>query len=62
MVRDWYQPHLERIYEHVHTRIGDLDQLEQLVDSVPVARALHHRADARSAARHQRSGRHADAG
>ncbi len=30
MVRDWYQPHLERIYEHVHTRIGDLDQLEQL--------------------------------
>jgi DNA helicase-2/ATP-dependent DNA helicase PcrA len=30
MVRDWYKPHLERIYEHVHTRIGDLDQLEQL--------------------------------
>jgi DNA helicase-2/ATP-dependent DNA helicase PcrA len=30
LVREWYQPHLERIYEHVHTRIGDLDQLEQL--------------------------------
>jgi DNA helicase-2/ATP-dependent DNA helicase PcrA len=30
MVRDWYQPHLTRIYEHVHTRIGDLDQLEHL--------------------------------
>ena len=30
MVRDWYKPHMERIYEHVHTRIGDLDQLEQL--------------------------------
>ncbi len=30
MVREWYQPHLTRIYEHFHTRIGDLDQLEQL--------------------------------
>jgi DNA helicase-2/ATP-dependent DNA helicase PcrA len=30
LVREWYQPHLKRIYEHVHTRIGDLDQLEQL--------------------------------
>ncbi len=30
MVRDWYQPHLQRIYEHYHSRIGDLDQLEQL--------------------------------
>lgn len=30
LVREWYQPHLERLYEHVHTRIGDLDQLEQL--------------------------------
>jgi len=30
MVREWYQPHLQRIYEHYHTRIGDLDQLEHL--------------------------------
>ncbi len=30
LVREWYQPHLERIFEHFHTRIGDLDQLEQL--------------------------------
>jgi DNA helicase-2/ATP-dependent DNA helicase PcrA len=30
LVRDWYQPHLERLYEHAHTRLGDLDQLEQL--------------------------------
>jgi DNA helicase-2/ATP-dependent DNA helicase PcrA len=30
LVRDWYKPHLERLYEHVHTRIGDLDQLELL--------------------------------
>jgi DNA helicase-2/ATP-dependent DNA helicase PcrA len=29
-VREWYQPHLERLFEHFHTRIGDLDQLEQL--------------------------------
>ncbi|MET0293119.1 MAG: ATP-dependent helicase [Steroidobacteraceae bacterium] len=34
-VREWYQPHLERIYEHVHTRIGDLDQLEQLSQQYP---------------------------
>jgi DNA helicase II / ATP-dependent DNA helicase PcrA len=34
-VRDWYQPHLERLYEHVHTRVGDLDQLEQLSGQYP---------------------------
>jgi DNA helicase II / ATP-dependent DNA helicase PcrA len=34
-VRDWYKPHLERIYEQVHTRIGDLDQLEQLAGQYP---------------------------
>ncbi|HEX4375621.1 MAG TPA: ATP-dependent helicase [Steroidobacteraceae bacterium] len=34
-VRDWYQPHLERIYEHFHTRAGDLDQLEQLSTQYP---------------------------
>jgi DNA helicase-2/ATP-dependent DNA helicase PcrA len=35
LVRDWYRPHLERSYEHVHTRIGDLDQLEQLAGGYP---------------------------
>lgn len=30
LVRDWYKPHLERIYDHVHTRVGDIDQLEAL--------------------------------
>jgi DNA helicase-2/ATP-dependent DNA helicase PcrA len=34
-VRDWYQPHLERLYEQVHTRLGDLDQLEQLATQFP---------------------------
>ena len=29
-VRSWYQPHLERIYDGVETRIADLDQLEQV--------------------------------
>src|SRR6201996_9821519 len=24
MARDWYRPHFERIYEHFHTRLGDL--------------------------------------
>jgi DNA helicase II / ATP-dependent DNA helicase PcrA len=35
MVRDWYRPHLERIYESVHTRVADLDQLEQLSVNYP---------------------------
>jgi DNA helicase II / ATP-dependent DNA helicase PcrA len=35
LVRDWYQPHLERLYENVHARIGDLDQLEQLSGQYP---------------------------
>ena len=30
LAREWYRPHLERIYEHFHTRLGDLDQLEAL--------------------------------
>ena len=34
-VRDWYQPHLERQYEQTHTRLGDLDQLEQLSGQFP---------------------------
>ena len=28
--REWYRPHFERLYEHFHTRIGDLDQIEML--------------------------------
>ncbi len=35
LVRDWYQPHLERQYEQTHTRLGDLDQLEQLSGQFP---------------------------
>ena len=34
-VRDWYQPHLERLFEQVHTRRADLDQLEQLGTQYP---------------------------
>ncbi|HXS27422.1 MAG TPA: ATP-dependent helicase [Steroidobacteraceae bacterium] len=30
LAREWYRPHLERIYEQFHTRVGDLDQLELL--------------------------------
>jgi DNA helicase-2/ATP-dependent DNA helicase PcrA len=30
LARKWYQPHLERVYEQSHTRVGDLDQLEQI--------------------------------
>jgi DNA helicase-2/ATP-dependent DNA helicase PcrA len=35
LVREWYRPHLERLYEHFHSRIGDLDQLELLSGQYP---------------------------
>jgi DNA helicase-2/ATP-dependent DNA helicase PcrA len=34
-VRDWYQQHFERLYEHFHTRLGDLEQLELLSGQYP---------------------------
>jgi DNA helicase-2/ATP-dependent DNA helicase PcrA len=34
-VREWYQRHFERIYEHFHTRLGDLEQLEHLSGQYP---------------------------
>jgi DNA helicase-2/ATP-dependent DNA helicase PcrA len=35
LVREWYRPHFERQYEHFHTRLGDLDQLEMLSGQYP---------------------------
>ena len=35
VAREWYKPHFERIYEHFHTRLGDLDQLELLSGQYP---------------------------
>lgn len=35
LAREWYKPHFERIYEHFHTRLGDLDQLELLSGQYP---------------------------
>jgi DNA helicase-2/ATP-dependent DNA helicase PcrA len=35
MVRKWYQPHLERIYDHPELRAQDLDQLEQIGAGFP---------------------------
>lgn len=35
MIREWYKPHMERLYDHVHMRIGDLDQLELLSTQYP---------------------------
>jgi ATP-dependent DNA helicase UvrD/PcrA len=35
MVREWYRRHFERLYEHFHTRLGDLDQLELLSGQYP---------------------------
>jgi len=34
-VREWYQPHLERLYDAAHARAGDLDQLEQIAGAYP---------------------------
>ena len=30
LVREWYQPHLERLYDHPTVRVGDLEKLEQI--------------------------------
>ena len=30
LLREWYQPHLERLYDHPTTRVGDLEKLEQI--------------------------------
>jgi DNA helicase-2/ATP-dependent DNA helicase PcrA len=35
LAREWYKPQMERLYEHVHMRIGDLDQLELLSSQYP---------------------------
>jgi len=35
LARDWYRPHFERLYEHFHTRLGDLEQLELLSTQYP---------------------------
>ncbi len=35
LAREWYRPHFERQYEHFHSRLGDLDQLEALSSQYP---------------------------
>jgi DNA helicase-2/ATP-dependent DNA helicase PcrA len=35
MVRRWYKPHLERLYDAPHIRDGDLEQLEQISGAYP---------------------------
>ncbi len=35
LVREWYQPLLERHYDYVHARAGDLDQLEAIAAHYP---------------------------
>ena len=35
MARAWYKPQFERIYEHFHMRLADLDQLELLSGQYP---------------------------
>jgi DNA helicase II / ATP-dependent DNA helicase PcrA len=40
MVREWYQPHFERIYDSVSARISDLEQLEQIAATYPTRQAF----------------------
>ena len=35
LVRHWYQPHLERLYDDARVRLGDLEQLERLAAASP---------------------------
>ena len=35
LVRDWYKPQLERIYDAAFSRVGDIDQLEKLATQYP---------------------------
>ncbi|MBO0735572.1 MAG: ATP-dependent helicase [Alphaproteobacteria bacterium] len=35
LVRQWYQPHLERLHDNFAARSGDLDQLEQIAATYP---------------------------
>jgi DNA helicase-2/ATP-dependent DNA helicase PcrA len=35
LVRRWYQPHLERLYDHARDRLQDLDHLEQIAAHYP---------------------------
>jgi DNA helicase-2/ATP-dependent DNA helicase PcrA len=35
LVRTWYQPHLERLYDAAQVRAGDLEQLEQIAAAYP---------------------------
>jgi len=35
LVRHWYEPHLTRLYESAHVRLGDLDQMEQIAGQYP---------------------------
>ncbi len=35
LVRRWYEPHLQRLYDDARVRLGDLAQLEQLASAAP---------------------------
>ena len=55
--REWFEPHLERIYESAQVRLGDLDSARAAGAAVRDARSVSCRAGARSAAGHRRSRR-----
>jgi DNA helicase II / ATP-dependent DNA helicase PcrA len=49
-VREWYEPHLERLYDAARGARGDLVQLERIAGTFASRERLPHRAGARSAA------------
>jgi DNA helicase-2/ATP-dependent DNA helicase PcrA len=40
LVRQWYEPHLDRLYDGVSARASDLAQLEQIAGTFPTRRAF----------------------
>ena len=60
VVRAFYDPLLQELYDHARARLADLDELVRL-PGLSVARAVPHRAHARSARWGRRRGGRAPA-
>ena len=58
-VREWYEPHLERLYDAAQVRAGDLVQLERIAQQFATREQFLTRAGARPAAGDRRSRRRA---
>ena len=54
LVRQWYEPHLHRMYDDGHLRMADITQLEQIAAGYRIEGEVFDRADPRSAGRNER--------